>query len=176
MSSKIKLPRSRALRLARRLIDKYLDSVTERIEICGSLRRGKLMVNDIEIVAEPLIMEGSNLLKNALAQMEQRGIIKINKQGPKYCQFALLKKVKDGSLEQRLASIDLFIVTYPAQWGVIKLIRTGSARYSKSFATKLRDEGYCFHQGALWRKMPVDKEEEVYNHLAWEFVEPKDRE
>lgn len=184
-SQKRKLLWRQANKLATQLIESHLRSVCKRIEVCGSIRRGRPLVNDIELIAEPLIdpVTQKNALAEKLISLERRGRIEIVKgkpvkQGAKYCQFILLKPpTKDDIFGHReLASVDLFIVTPPAQWGVIKLIRTGSAKYSKRFAIRLRKAGYCFHQGALWRKMPVDKEEEVYNHLAWEYDPPEERE
>ncbi len=47
--------------------------------------------------------------------------------------------------------VDLFVVRPPAQWGVLYLIRTGPAAYSRRFVTDLHSIGWHVAEGALHR-------------------------
>jgi DNA polymerase (family 10) len=120
------------LRPAAYWLCELLTPACERIEVAGSIRRGKSTVKDIELVAISktarlvfgevgLMDEVDRLLKH----LEERGNVSLigptgqTRYGPRYRQFWLYSD--DG---QRVP-VDLFIVQPPAQWGSIFAIRTG---------------------------------------------------
>jgi hypothetical protein len=110
---------------------RYLSPACERIEIAGSIRRGKQEPKDIELVCIPQIyaskdlfgVDGTqvNLLETLIGGLFRgKAYLAAIKNGPRYKQLALIEGIH----------LDLFIVLPPAQWGVQFLIRTGPADFS----------------------------------------------
>lgn len=172
-----------AYRIARDLADE-LSPACKKIEIAGGLRRKKQDPHDIELVAIPTIdpkwdMFGHevgerNLLDEALADLVERGELRHGpKNGPRFKQFV----TPSGLM------VDLFIVRYPAQWGVIYAIRTGPAHYSHWLVTKrekggpLPNDTYV-QDGAVWYEghpLPMESEEAFYAFLQIPMPAPQDR-
>ena len=79
--------------------------------------------------------------------------------------------------------LDLFIVTPPAQWGVLFLIRTGPAEYSHALVTPKWHGGLLpshlqVKDGAVWNRntgeiLETPEEENVYNLLDIPYVAPE---
>jgi DNA polymerase/3'-5' exonuclease PolX len=151
-----------------------------RIEIAGSIRRKKPEVGDIEIVAKPKLipsydMFGTETEKiSMLDDFDYSNIGKVSKGGSKYKQIIL----KDSEV-----SLDLFIVTFPAQWGVQFMIRTGSAEFSHKMVTAKQQGGYLpsnykVRDGAVWDKEGIicmDDERDYFKLCGLEYVEPENR-
>jgi len=157
-----------------------LDPYCERVEIAGSIRRNKLEVKDIEIVAKPIIEYGYDLFGNQISwkskmddfQFDDLG--KIIKNGNKFKQIELHQGIK----------LDLFIVLPPAQWGVQMIIRTGPAEFSRWVVTQrykggaLPDNFYVKDGCAYYwngRGISMDGENEFFNLLGLEYIEPENR-
>ena len=112
-----------------------------RIEIAGSLRRGKPEVKDIEIVCVPADKRAMAVFgkKRAFESMFEELVSNwaatakwsVRKNGARYKQF----ESKSHGIK-----LDLFIVRPPAQWGVIYAIRTGPAEFSQWLVTA-REKG-----------------------------------
>lgn len=131
-----------AYKLARSLADD-LAPACERIEIAGGLRRRKPDVHDLELVAIPKsfplvrnllgeVTEDYCPLDDYLADLVELGkLAPGDKNGRRFKQFKVLPSG---------IFLDLFIVLPPAQWGVIKAIRTGPAHYSHWLVTR-KDRG-----------------------------------
>lgn len=110
---------------------------------------------------------------SVLAECDFTPIGKIVRGGEKYKQIAL----HDG------INLDLFIVTPPAQWGVIFLIRTGSAEFSHRMVTQRNRGGnlpsmYHVKDGALWKGdtlIPVPDEEEYFALCNMKVIPPHER-
>jgi DNA polymerase/3'-5' exonuclease PolX len=161
-----------------------------RVQIAGSVRRGRQEVKDIEIVAIPewgtrrgdaLPLFGGepepvNLLHEwAVAGVHSLQWIKtgtseivpwLPKPGGKYW-----RAVVDGQIK-----LDLFLTT-EEQWGLIYLIRTGSAEFSQGVMTYVKHQtGYRITDGALLdeegKVLPTPEEEEVFKLLRLDYVEP----
>lgn len=112
----------------------------ERLEIAGSLRRKNkydsgrdYKVSDIELCCIPRMIPTIDLFENEsstsvleLPESPTRSIGEVLKNGEKYKQIALPEGI----------NLDLFIVTPPAQWGVLFAIRTGPANYSRWLVTE----------------------------------------
>jgi DNA polymerase/3'-5' exonuclease PolX len=131
--------------------------VCERVEVAGSIRRKSELVHDIEIVATPKLDTSvvrdrlfedtevtTNLLLSRLDELVAEGRLRDHPTDPKRGE-RMAKLVDDQSGMQ----VDLFMVLPPAQFGVIQLIRTGSAGYSQWFVTECRRRGYHVVDGAL---------------------------
>lgn len=170
---------SKARVLAEEIIDK-LRPHCERIQIAGSVRRGKVDVHDVEIVAAPLLYHEPNLLGeqvayNPLETYPWSSIGSVLKGGPKYKQIKLDAGV----------NLDLFIVLPPAQWGVILTIRTGPAEFSQWCVTQRKKRGGlpsdCSVQGGgVYRNgslspLPMSEEIDFLTFLGLGWIEPKDR-
>ena len=132
-----------------------LQPACERIEVAGSIRRLVDVVHDVELVAIPQFEdrqsqlwdpERANLLWERLNWLILDGRLAMHPTDPKLGErYAKLVDVASG------LQLDLFMVLPPAQWGVLFLIRTGSANYSNWFVKAVRDRGFHVADGALHR-------------------------
>lgn len=177
---------AQALAIAQAYMREFLPAC-ERIEIAGSLRRGKPDVKDIELVAIPKPFSASDLFgqpiatMNALTALIDVGFLdllpghdyKVIKGGPKYKQIALPEGI----------NLDLFIVTPPAQWGVLFTIRTGPADFSHWLVTQRR-KGGCMPANATQldgcvyvndKPIPMPEEMDYLTFLGLGWIDPKDR-
>lgn len=172
---KVKFARSAALAIA---LEKYeiLKPRCQRIEIAGSLRRRKREVGDIEIVAIPHFE--SDMFGNATADhslnyfpWKDWGVLELN--GPKQKKIMLFEGIQ----------LDLFIVTPPAQWGWILLLRTGPDTYSKKMVTHKNKYGFmpghlCSDEGRILdgkTPVPTPEEVDVYNLFNMPYLLPECR-
>lgn len=180
MDNKIKYP----YQFAKSIADKALEEFRpycERIEIAGSLRRQKREIGDIEICAIPryeinLFGEpGLSLLNLYLGQMAQKQrLVTEGKWGPSYKKFRL-------AAHQEM-SIDLFI-TSPPQWGLIFMIRTGSAEFSQRLVTQKNKGGLLpshlkVSDGWVWdgnERLELPEEDSVFALLGIDYINPQDR-
>ena len=188
-----------ALSVANDLIER-LRPTCERIEVAGSIRRGKAEVKDIELVAipdpTPPPMPKANFgekpraihktkLDALLFEMMLEGWMRPLKGGPKYKQIALCPKGLVMPIK-----LDLFLVTPPAQWGVQMVIRTGPNKPNNNFSQwmvtqkckggALPDEYHvvdgCVRmiaQEDYFISMP--EEIQFFNFCGLDWIEPKDR-
>lgn len=124
-----KIPLDEAEKIARKYVD-LLAPYCRRIEIAGSIRRRKVEVGDIEIVAEPLPI--TDLFGSANGYCDPSLPLPAIKNGQRYKQYVLPEGL----------TLDLFIVLPPAQWGVILALRTGSAEFSRKLVTGKRYGGF----------------------------------
>src|SRR5574341_303735 len=141
--------------IAEKVIER-LRPFCERIEIAGSLRRLRPEVGDIEIVAVPksydLDLFGVATPNHSLDSVDWKEYGKFLLGGHKYKKIWLHEEIQ----------LDLFIVTHPAQWGTVFLIRTGSADFSHRFVTP-RAKGSLLpsylreKDGAIWRNNRIIK-------------------
>jgi len=178
---------------AKAIADRLLSELgpsCERIEIAGSVRRGKPDVGDIEIVAVPKTTEQRDLFGNSVAAgfagalpngsaidgAVQQFVLagaRLLKNGPRYKQIALPEGI----------NLDLFLVLPPAQFGVIMAIRTGPAEFSKWLVTARKDGGALpsncqVRAGAVWRDgaiVPMPQETDLFNFLGLAWSEPGQR-
>ncbi len=189
-----------AERIANNLISAFTATsmpACERIEIAGSVRRGKVEVKDIELVAVPILVPPApqfgdrkifkTRLDRALYGLWRSGLIETVKDGEKYKQFWLLKDRK------HLIKIDLFLITPPAQWGVQMVLRTGPSEFSQWCVTQRAKggalpDGYRVQDGAVWKgeewtKFPdwsdrilMPEEKDFLDFLGIGWFEPAARE
>lgn len=141
-----------------------------RIEIAGSIRRGKAIVGDIEIVAIPKPYQ-TGLFQDGIAEVvnqwqKVKGELEYGK--TKYTQRILPEGIK----------LDLFFAE-EGNWGLIFAIRTGSADYShKVLANGWVKRGYKSEGGYLMqdgKTYEVREEKDLFNRIGVEYVEPKYR-
>jgi len=83
----------------------------------------------------------------------------------------------------RWLAVDLFSVLPPAQWGVIMMIRTGPAEFSRRLVTPrgsggLLPDGLRVRDGAIWdgeHAIATPEEDDVWRVLGLAPVAPEDR-
>lgn len=166
-----------ALRIAKSLIE-FLGADCLRVEVAGSVRRGKAEVKDIELVAIPKTLEtkdmfGLPVIVSALDQVSWSLVGDLALSGARQKKILLYEGI----------TLDLFIVLPPAQWGVIYTIRTGPAEFSQWCVTPRRKGGALpsdsrVSEGRVLRYgEPLTMAEEIdfltYLGLGW--IEPEER-
>lgn len=151
----------------------------ERIEVAGSIRRGKALVRDLELVAIPnrvpnLFGEpGESELDPVLEKLVAQGAMELLKGGDKYKQFLL---VKAG------IKLDLFLCNAET-WGMCYLIRTGPEDFSKRVVTQRSKGGmlpsqYFVRDLRIWygtEALQTREEKEVFQILGMKFIAPEKR-
>lgn len=185
-----------AAETARNLVDLW-SPYCERLEIAGSIRRGKPDPHDIELVAIPKVREEErqvdmftkatveiDLLSNALEDEKARGRVadRLDKNGrPAWGQkFKRLQYLRPGHGGW---AVDLFAVTWPAQWGVIFAIRTGPWDFSRKVVTSqlqggVMPVGMRVADGVLWRSnemLDTPEEEDFFRHIGIPCWPPEER-
>lgn len=163
-----------ALAIAQGVVDALKDSCY-RIEICGSLRREKIIIHDIEIVAIPIQktdLFGESTERTALDDSLAELRWKLTKNGPKYKQFSVSG-----------INVDLFLAS-SVNYGLIKMIRTGSARFSKKMVTRhvyggLMPNSLTVKDGYVWNAngetMIIRDEDVLFDVWQMPYVAPKYR-
>lgn len=155
----------------------------EKIGIAGSVRREKEHVKDIEIVAIPTPRYAVNLFGDRTQEGWEIDypLNKMTLDG--------WQGVKGGEKYKQLyhpghdLKLDLFLVTPPAQWGVIYTIRTGSADFSHWIVTPRKYGGGLpsdchVKDGAVWRGseiIPMDEETDFLAFCGLGWIEPSAR-
>jgi len=172
MSSGEKIQRWEAWNQAKMLIG-HLNGVCQRAEIAGSLRRGKAMVGDIEIVCIP--NEASDLFGNSSYLWgdvrDALSMFKMIKGGDHYQQYELA-----------ICKADVFVTTRE-QWGVIFAIRTGGAAFSRRLVTTINYGGYMpegmyIDGGRLWKSgvlIDTPEEEDLFHEMGLVWIPPEKR-
>jgi len=182
INAEVEMRHGMALRIAETWLEMFRPCC-ERIEIAGSLRRGKSEVKDIEIVALPKLQTVSDLFGERLGELNAledcvqgyRDEFELVKNGPKYKKLMLPEGI----------ALDLFIVTPPAQWGVQFVIRTGPSEFSHWMVTKkllggaLPDAYYVDH-GSLWNAITREpiatpEEQDYFALCGLPWLEPAQR-
>ena len=136
----------------------------DRIEIVGSIRRGKASVRDIDMVLIPK-PEAELLLNTVLCSI---GRIEVD--GAKIKRIRLPENIE----------LDIYLAT-PATWAMLLLIRTGSAENnmrlsslakSKGWHLKASGEGLFDDDG---NRIAGDTEESIFEALGVPYQEPNER-
>ena len=169
-----------------------------RVEIAGSVRRGKPEIGDIEIVAVPRWSEGSavglfderprvnRLHQWATIQADlEFGVQWIKPGTSDIVPWPIQPNGKywRGYVASPGIKLDLFLAA-PENYGVIQLIRTGDAAFSQEIVTHALRVGMRFEGGRLYRSeagghltLPVNapNEQSVFDALGLRFVLPEKR-
>jgi DNA polymerase/3'-5' exonuclease PolX len=193
VAEKQRVPLAEAEAVARDIVARYAHAC-ERIEIAGSIRRGRAMVADVEIVAVPKTEPAYDLFGN---EHERFDLLHDR------CESDLLSPI--GPLAHRpdkhgrpafghkfkrliwepygvALPLDLFSTTAD-QFGAIFAIRTGCAAFSKRLVTSVL-EGGCMpigmkqRDGSLWdggREIPTPTEQAFFDAIGVEMLDPRAR-
>ncbi|HEU4597206.1 MAG TPA: hypothetical protein VFS10_18895 [Pyrinomonadaceae bacterium] len=187
------------IREAKQIADRLVREMSpfcSRVEVAGSIRRGCQVVKDIELVAVPLWEEGErpastlfdlggdvprvNLLH---VWAMSAGVHDLRWIKPGTSVIVEWEPKPEGKYWRALVvgeiKLDLFLTT-EEQWGLIYLIRTGSAEFSQAVMTYAKYHT-CYHVegGALCdrrgQKLETRSEREVFDLLGLDYVEPRER-
>lgn len=185
-----RLPLAEAQGLAEEFV-RLVHGACERIEIGGSIRRGKADVGDIEIIAIPKtrteqvgLFEDQTVvvdeLDEFLSMLHEGGVVanRLDKNGraawgSKYKRLLF-------NVDGRSFPLDLFCVV-PAQFGVIFAIRTGCAEFSHKLVTPRLLGGWLptglrVKDGALWdgeRMIETPTEQAFFEAVSVQWLLPE---
>ena len=153
MSTGVRVPLAEAREVAVELTQ-LLRLSCHRIEIAGSVRRGKPDVGDIELVAVPIVEDEPdgmfdvrhvNRLTERVNDLIVTGPLDSHPTDPKRGErYSKIVHSPSG------LQVDLFS-TSRESFGIIFLIRTGPADYSHRFVTDMRRRGFHVGGGQLHR-------------------------
>ena len=196
------MKRIKALSLAQNLLEE-LKPGCERIQVAGSLRRGKREVKDIEIVAIPVIVEtpsavdmfGKVISTSIESVLDTMLISKLLTSSLPWEIDADLKRwgPRYKRLRHRETGVvcDLFL-TDRARWAYTLTIRTGPAGFSKAIVTLALRRGWHFSDSLLHHHpksggkpckrgescsfiKPIMTEAELFETLKIPWCEPAER-
>ena len=144
-----------------------------KAQVAGSIRRCKGSVNDIDIVVEPKPQSWIKLIKEIRCQFNAI----TEKQGAKLATLYVPFASKQG---QGHVQVDLYRAS-KSTWGILLLIRTGSAEHNIYLAKLAIRKGYhlAYSKGLLNEKGEViasKTEREVFQALELDHLPPQDRE
>lgn len=161
----------------------------ERCEIAGSIRRRKPECADVELLVVPKFREerdglfGSKRI-NLLDEYAQRQV----DLGRWQHRYSIVGTKAFGERFKRVLvdglPLDLFSCLPPAQFGVLMVIRTGPAEFSRRVVTSVSaggwmPEGWRVKDGAIHDAsgsvVPTAEEADVFRVLGREYVEPEAR-
>lgn len=184
MSDATRLPIERARPIAEK-IAAALAPLCERIEIAGSIRRGRPTIGDIDLVALPLADVGrAGLIERCRQKCTQI------KDGEQYAVFSL-PGLPDFYLDLWIAhrgkadAGDLFgngARSDPCNYGVLLLARTGSAAHNIWIAQTAQAAGVHFnpHRGIERRRggdvIAATEERDIFRALSLDWIAPERRE
>lgn len=136
--SNMTMPLSKGRLCADRLTG-WLGPFCERIEVAGSIRRGRPEVGDVDLVAIPKVLEDAdmfgtvtgrrNLAAEAIRARVQKEGWTLSKDGADHLSW-LAKTIQ----------VDLWFAT-PRTWGSVLLCRTGSAQHNIWLAERAKAKG-----------------------------------
>jgi len=154
-----KTPRKPALEIATKL-SSMLESLCEKVTIVGSIRRGKDMVGDIDIVVIPKDLNEFIDSVKEIIDYEYGG-----------------KKKIFGMFEGR--PINIF-VTNPESYGACIYQSTGPAMYNVFMRSTAKKKGYKLNEYGLFNRETNEKiagstEESIFEAMAMSYIEPNKR-
>lgn len=161
----------RADKLAAQAVN-ILQPYCDRIEIAGSIRRRRPVVNDIDLVV---------LAKDPDA-VKQRCLVSCTPQTNGRENFACITKhgIRIDIFFAQYPKIDLFFKV-PGTWGTILLFWTGSTEHNIYLVEHAKKLGLKWnpYAGVIDQDMNIiaaETEEEIFTALKLEFIEPERRE
>jgi len=176
--------------LARSLVDQLAPDC-ERVEIAGSIRRGKPNPRDIEIVAISKMdtIFDNDIFGNITNEIQ---VARLNDAVVTLCtvgdwEFDPTLK-RNGSKYKRLRHVDTKVccdlfITSAECFGAIFTIRTGPGDFSKELVTRARRMGMVEEHGQLYRihrdnsrdLIPTPEEADFFKALGLPWIEPRER-
>ena len=151
-----------------------LAPMCERIEIAGSLRRGRENVNDIDFV----ILPKPGQLDAIKARCEKKCTVVVD--GPQNYIVRLPTGFQVDIFFAHHGKQDFFQKT-PSNWGTLLLCRTGSKEHNIYLVERAKGRGFTWNpyegvKDAEGYVIAAATEEEIFDMLALSFVAPANRE
>tara|TARA_Y100000034_G_C6837703_1_gene378689 strand:+ start:532 stop:1041 length:510 start_codon:yes stop_codon:yes gene_type:complete len=155
-----KTPRSQALELGERFVE-ALSPLCSKLTIAGSLRQGKEMIGDIDIVVIP--------------KDEPQVFLEKVKEVIEY-EYGATKKIF-GMFEDR--PINIF-VTNEESYGASLYTCTGPARYNMRMRGLAKKKGMKLNEYGLWNRETGERiagmtETAIFGHLGLSYQYPEER-
>lgn len=162
-----------------------LSPACERLEVAGSIRRRKVTgIHDVELVAIPRparAVFGAPAARSAVHALTDR----LRGEGRMIPRLDTRGRAAWGEKFRRAlwgtTPLDLFITT-AAQWGVIFLLRTGDAEFSRTLVTPAPDgalpRGFRIQAGRVWMgdvALETPEEGDVFDALGLTWIPPAER-
>jgi len=194
---------SEARKRAEEIVE-WLRPLCERIEIAGSIRRGKSMVKDIDLVVVPRMQSSETLLgvtddvamtdfyakaKATFGEILAAGTKLIR--GIYGAENRVYARYDAMVPYDRDLAVDIYLAT-PETWATLLLIRTGSAEHNiwmasraKSCGGKLSADGSGLElagqyepieQRSVNMRVRPENEEQIFKALGLPYAEPRERE
>ena len=179
------------------------------IVIAGGIRRHKPDVHDLDIVAQPILKAPApvfgqkpfaTFFERTLAQLQTDGyLLGVIADGPKKKKYEVNVPRFGIQPDDEPFCVEFNLVTPPAQFGVLLMIRTGPGsslnNFSKWVVTPRAKggalpDGYRVRHGAVWlvnqldakeeplrgeRPLEMPTEESFFEILGMEYIRPEDR-
>lgn len=148
-------------------------------ETVGSVRRCRPIVGDVEALVrdlpEPEVAAAIEAVGGRRGPPNKAGARA--PWGPRYYR-AVLPAIGAGD---RAVGLDVFVVRPPAEWGLLKLIRTGAADFSQAVVTRLHRYGLKAENGRVIHLpdrafLPTSTEECVLRLARLPWIPPSERE
>ena len=197
MSDQPRRPLSDMIGKAQALVTELTPYCLHPPTVAGSIRRERPMVSDIELLAVPKIEEQSvkaglfpakamanqlDLYLRTQLEIGHRYQPRLDKNNRPALGDRYMRLMVDGH------AVDVFAVLEPAQFGVLLLIRTGPAEFSRKFVTQRKLGGWlpddCIvRDGAVWRgdgvhvreRLAMPHEAEFFGLCGRTYLSPKAR-
>jgi DNA polymerase (family 10) len=160
-----------ATQIANELVGK-LRPLCDRVEVAGSIRRGRANVHDIDIVAIP--NEGKLQAAGYFSRQSLIGSIANSGQPIRNGQAIASFVFKD-------INIDIYWATH-STWGTLLLIRTGSKQHNIKLCTLAKSRGWQLKASGeglfdpYKRRIAGNDEGGILTALGLPFIPPGDRE
>ena len=165
---------------------KLLEPSCERIELAGSIRRGRPDLGDIELLCVPKVRVVKDMFGNpvsAESELEHR-CMKLIAEGFLDYRPNVRGAITFGLWNQLMVhqgtGIPVEIFTATAEdWGMAMVVRTGPKDFNVRMMTRFRELGMEGHAyGGVTRRGDVlhcATEARVFELLGWEHLDPGDR-
>lgn len=190
MSDKPKFPNAVGTAVAGHLLD-YLRPATDRIIVAGSLRRGKIMVGDVELLyipktevrPDPQDMFATvtvNLVDEVIASLEKDGVLERRKNVSGWeAGFGIKNKLM--SHKKTGIPVDLFSTTEEA-WFNYLVCRTGPADSNTRICVAAQRKGWKwnpygsgFTNNRSGEMRVMESEEAVFKFVGLPYLPPEKR-
>ncbi|CAG9313653.1 unnamed protein product [Blepharisma stoltei] len=170
---KFKVPRDEIEEIAN-IVKEKLKAIDEdaEMEICGSYRRGRELIDDIDVV---IASDKTNTLTNLIVELERSGLTKYSFTNAKHKYMGI---VKLGDKPHR--RFDIFLCTHE-EYPFAILYFTGSMDYNILLRSEAKKRGLRLSNTGLWRLsngktvVKAKTEDDIIRYLGFEVVSLKER-
>lgn len=131
-------------------------------QVCGSLRRGKPIVQDVDMVVS---VDTKRIYKILFNKVDLKATL--TKKEDKYTNFVINGVQFD------------FLYSREESWGAATLFFTGSGLFNILLRGIAKKQEYKLNEKGLWFKEDLIAgrfERQIFDALGYEYLEPKDRE